>query len=145
CACRSNCVPRREAMLSDPPAPARSLPPLHASAAPQAPDRPVAIPLGWTTAASRLLTALFLLVALEALYTVPKYTWDLAVGNREAIGILLGLGFTAAAAALLWALRYRLAAWAQAAGERLAAIPARRWLLLVTGIGLASRVAWVIL
>jgi len=95
-------------MLSDPPAPARSLAPLHA--VPLAPGRPVAIPVGWTAAASRLLTALFLLVVLEALYTVPKNMWDLTVGSHEGIGILLGLAFAAAAAGLLWSVRYRLAA-----------------------------------
>ncbi len=129
-------------MLSDPPAPARSLVP---GSVAMAPDRPLAIPMGWSAAASRLLAALFLLVTLEALYTVPKYTWDLAVGGHEAVGILLGLGFAAAAAGILWTVRYRLAAWAEAAGERLAAIPARRWLLLMTGIGVALRVAWVLL
>jgi 4-amino-4-deoxy-L-arabinose transferase-like glycosyltransferase len=129
-------------MLSDPPAPVRSLSPLRASLAP---DRQLAIPEGWTAAASRLLTALFLLVTLEALYTVPKNTWDLAIGNREAVGILLGLGFAAAAAVLLWALRYRLAAWAEGIGDRLAAVPARRWLLLTIGIGIALRIAWVML
>jgi hypothetical protein len=105
----------------------------------------LAISGGWTAAASRLLTVLFLLVTLETLYTVPKNTWDLAVGNREAVGILLGLGFAAAAAVLLWALRHRLAAWAERVGDRLAAIPARRWLLLTIGIGIALRVTWVML
>jgi 4-amino-4-deoxy-L-arabinose transferase-like glycosyltransferase len=130
-------------MLSDPPVPARSLAPLHA--VPLAPDRPAAIPVGWTAAASRLLTALFLLVAFEALYTVPKNTWDLAVGGREPIGILLGLVFAVAAAGLLWSVRYRLASWAQGAGERLVAIPVRLWLLSVIGIGIALRAAWVLL
>jgi 4-amino-4-deoxy-L-arabinose transferase-like glycosyltransferase len=132
-------------MLSDPPAPARSLAPLQASAVPLASGRPVAIPVGWTAAASRLLTALFLLVALETLYTVPKYMWDLATGGREAVGILLGLAFAAVAAGTLWAVRHRLAAGAQKVGERLAAIPVRLWLLLVTGIGIALRAAWVML
>ncbi|HEY4587917.1 MAG TPA: glycosyltransferase family 39 protein [Thermoanaerobaculia bacterium] len=132
-------------MLSDPPAPARSLATLDASAVPLAPGRPVAIPVGWTAAASRLLTALFLLVVLEALYTVPKNMWDLTVGSHEAVGILLGLGFAAAAAWLLWTVRYRLAAAARRVGERLAAIPVRLWLLLVIGIGIALRVAWVML
>ncbi|HEY3571712.1 MAG TPA: glycosyltransferase family 39 protein [Thermoanaerobaculia bacterium] len=132
-------------MLSDPPAPARSLATLDASAVPLASGRPLAIPEGWTAAASRALTALFLLVVLEALYTVPKNMWDLAVGGREGIGILLGLGFAAAAAAILWSVRYRLAAGAQAVGDRLAAVPVRLWLLLVIGIGLALRLAWVIL
>jgi 4-amino-4-deoxy-L-arabinose transferase-like glycosyltransferase len=103
------------------------------------------VPLGWTAAASRALTALFLLVVLEALYTVPKYMWDLATGGREAVGILLGLGFAAATAGILWAVRYRLEAWARAGGERLAAIPGRLWLSVVTGTGLALRVVWVIL
>src|SRR4051812_8523079 len=132
-------------MLSDPPVPARSLSHLQAPAVPLAPGRPVAIPVGWTAAASRLLTALFLLVVLEALYTVPKNMWDLTVGSHEAVGILLGLGFAAAAAWLLWTVRYRLAAAARRVGERLPALPVRRWLLLVIGIGIALRVAWVML
>src|SRR3954447_22767808 len=132
-------------MLSDPPAPARSLSHLQAPAVPLASGRPVAIPVGWTAAASRLLTALFLLVVLEALYTVPRNMWDLTGGSHEAVGILLGLGSAAAAAWLLWTVRYRLAAAARRVGERLVAIPARRWLLLLTGIGSARRVPWVLL
>jgi 4-amino-4-deoxy-L-arabinose transferase-like glycosyltransferase len=132
-------------MLSDPPAPARSLAPLPASSVPLTSGGSLAVPLGWTAAASRLLTALFLLVALEALYTIPKSMWDLAVGGREAAGTLLGLGFAAVTAGVLWALRYRLAAWAGAIGERLAAISGRLWLFLVTGLGIILRVAWVIL
>ncbi|MFL6262964.1 MAG: glycosyltransferase family 39 protein [Thermoanaerobaculia bacterium] len=133
-------------MLSDPPAPAGSLPPLHAAAVPRTQSRPtaLAVPLGWTATASRLLTALFLLVALETLYTVPKSMWDLATGGPEVVGILLGLAFAAAAAWTLWTLRHRLAAWAGAAGERLVAIPVRLWLALVTGLGLALRLAWVL-
>ena len=83
-------------MLSHPPAPSRSLSHLQAPAVPLVSGRPMAIPVGWTAAASRWLTALFLLVVLEALYTVPKNMWDLAVGGHEGIGILLGLLFAAA-------------------------------------------------
>jgi 4-amino-4-deoxy-L-arabinose transferase-like glycosyltransferase len=128
-------------MLSDPPAPTRSL---VSHSVPIASDRPLAIPVGWTAAAGRLIAALFLLVTLEALYTVPKETWDLAVGSHAAVGILLGLGFAAVALGVLWVLRFRLAAWAGAAGERLVAVPALRWLLLTIGIGIALRVAWVL-
>jgi 4-amino-4-deoxy-L-arabinose transferase-like glycosyltransferase len=106
---------------------------------------PAEIPAGWTATASRLLTALFLIVVLEALYTVPKYTWDLAAGGHEGIGILLGLGIAAVAAALLWAGRHPLAALFQAIGERLVALPRWGWLALVIGIGLALRLVWIVL
>ncbi|HEV7515908.1 MAG TPA: hypothetical protein VGR07_06385 [Thermoanaerobaculia bacterium] len=95
--------------------------------------------------ASRLLAVLFGIVALEALYTVPKLSWDLAVGSRAGIGIALGWVAAAVTAALLWAVRLRLAAQFQAAGERLATIPHRRWLALVIGAGLALRLVWVLL
>jgi 4-amino-4-deoxy-L-arabinose transferase-like glycosyltransferase len=132
-------------MLSDPSARARQLAPLPAATVPAARVSPAEIPSGWTATASRLLTTLFAVVALEALYTVPKYTWDLAVGDRPGIGILLGLFVAAVAAALLWAGRYRLAAGLQTLGERLATVPRRRWLALVIGGGLALRIAWMLL
>lgn len=135
-------------MLSDPSARARSLmpaEPLRISSVPVAEAGPAEIPAGWTATASRLLTALFLIVVLETLYTVPKYTWDLATGGREGIGTLLGLAVAAGAAALLWAGRYRLAARFEMLGERLAPPPRRRWLALVIGTGLALRIAWIVL
>jgi 4-amino-4-deoxy-L-arabinose transferase-like glycosyltransferase len=132
-------------MLSEPSERIRSLAPLQASAVPVTGGAPMDVPAGWSARASRLLTALFVIVVLEALYTVPKYTWDLAVGGRAGIGILLGLGVAAAAAALLWAARYRLAALLQSVGEWLAAIPRWRWLALVIGGGLVLRVGWMIL
>jgi 4-amino-4-deoxy-L-arabinose transferase-like glycosyltransferase len=88
---------------------------------------------------------LFVLVALEALYTVPKLTWDLAVGSRAGIGITLGLAAAAVTAALLWTVRLRLAAWLQAASGRLTAIPHRRWLALVIAAGIVPRLAWALL
>jgi 4-amino-4-deoxy-L-arabinose transferase-like glycosyltransferase len=132
-------------MLSDPQESIGSLTPLPAPAVPATRAAPAEVAAGWTAGASRLLTALFVIVVLEALYTVPKYTWDLAVGGRAGIGVLLGMGIAAAAAALLWAARYRLAALLQAVGERLAAVPRWRWLALVIGGGLVLRLAWTIL
>jgi 4-amino-4-deoxy-L-arabinose transferase-like glycosyltransferase len=107
-------------------------------------DRP-GISLAWTAGASRLLALLSVIVGLEALYTVPKLTWDLAVGGREAIGIALSLAIVAAAAFLLWNGRHRLAAWLQGAGKRLAAVPRGRWLAGVIGAGVVLRLTWVLL
>ena len=132
-------------MLSEPSERVRPLEPLQAPAVPATGVNPADVPAGWTARASRLLTALFVAVALEALYTVPKYTWDVAAGGRSGVGILLALSAAAAAAALLWAARYRLAALLQAVGERLAAVPRRRWLALVIGTGLVLRIAWMVL
>ena len=100
----------------------------------------------WTVAARRLLAGLFALVAFEALYAVPKLTWDLAAGGgREAVGVALGLAVAAAAALLLRTGRDRLAAGFQALGERLAALSRRSWLAGVIAAGLALRLAWVLL
>lgn len=132
-------------MLSEPSERIRALTPLHAEAVPVAGAAPANVPAGWTAGASRLLTALFVIVALETLYTVPKYTWDLVAGGREGIGILLALGIAALAAALLWAGRHRLGALLRSVGERLAAIPRARWLLLMIGVGIALRLAWIFL
>jgi 4-amino-4-deoxy-L-arabinose transferase-like glycosyltransferase len=133
-------------MLSEPSERSRPLRPLHVSAVPVTAAAPAdVVPAGWTAGASRLLTALFVIVALETLYTVPKYTWDLVAGGREGIGILLSLGIAAIAAALLWAGRHRLEALLRSAGERLAAIPRARWLMLVIGGGIVLRLAWIAL
>lgn len=136
-------------MVSELPASSPALAPLPAPLPPDASagagNGPLAVPAGWTATVSRLLTALFVIVALEALYTVPKLTWDLAVGSRPGLGIALGMAAAAFAAVLLWRGRLRLAAGLQAAGARLAAIPRRRWLLLVIGGGAVLRLAWALL
>lgn len=100
---------------------------------------------GWQVLAARLLSVLFVLVVLEALFAVPKLTWDLAVADRAFLGTLLGLAIAATAAGLLWLGRHRLAAGLEAAGARLATIPRRRWLVLLIVAGLAARLAWALL
>jgi 4-amino-4-deoxy-L-arabinose transferase-like glycosyltransferase len=137
-------------MASDPLAGASLIAPTppprpHAVPAPWTRAAEAEIPLGWTAGAGRLLAVLFVIVALEALYTVPKLTWELAAGGREGIGIALGLAIAAVAALLLWTGRLRLAAWLQRAGTRLAAIPRGRWLLGVIVAGVALRLAWALL
>lgn len=122
-------------MLSEPTTARTSLAPLPA----------LALPAGWTAAAGRAATALFLLVALETLYSVPKLTWDLAAPGRPALGIAFGIAVALAAALGLWVLRARLAAGFQAFGDRLAAVPRLRWLALVIAAGLLLRLAWVLL
>ncbi|MBW8874380.1 MAG: glycosyltransferase family 39 protein [Acidobacteria bacterium] len=102
------------------------------------------VPDGWTAAASRLLAVLFVLVALETLVSVPKLTWDLAVGGREWMGVALGLIVAAGAAGVVWTGKDRIAALLSAAGLRLARIPRRSWLAGVIVAGVALRVAWVL-
>jgi 4-amino-4-deoxy-L-arabinose transferase-like glycosyltransferase len=101
-------------------------------------------PAGWTAGASRLLAVLFLIVAAEALFSVPKLTWDLAMGGG-APGIALGIVIAVAAVAALWVGRWRLAALLQTAGGRLATIPHWRWLAMVIAVGLALQVVWALL
>ena len=134
-------------MASDPLARARSLTPLPQPPPPTRLEPAVEVesPRTWRFQASRLLVLLFAIVGLEALYTVPKLTWDLAAGRREGIGIALGLAIAALAGLLLWTVRWRLAAWFQGAGARLAAVPRRRWLAGVLGTGIALRLAWALL
>jgi 4-amino-4-deoxy-L-arabinose transferase-like glycosyltransferase len=135
-------------MASDPLAGTRSLtppPPTRPWPAAPAETGEEEIPLGWTAAASRLLALLFVIVGLEALYAIPKLTWDLAVGGREGIGIALSLAIAALAGLLLWTVRRRPAAWFQAAGARLAAVPRGRWLAGVIGTGIVLRLAWDLL
>ncbi|HSN88848.1 MAG TPA: hypothetical protein VL025_18935, partial [Thermoanaerobaculia bacterium] len=128
---------------------------MHAPASDVAPRAssapPLAIPVsrevsaGWQAVAGRLLGFLFVLVVLEALFSVPKLTWDLAVADRPLVGILFGLAIAAAAAGLLWLGRHRLAAGLRAVGVRLAAIPRRRWLVLLIVAGIAARLTWALL
>lgn len=145
-----NCL-RGEAILSNPSAPLRSLAPLDETAPPLRPaapaveSGPAAIPEGWTAVLSRLLTLAILLIAAEALFSVPKLTWDLATGGAGRVGLAVGIVVAAAALALLWAGRFRIAALLQALGDRLAAIPHRRWLASVIVAGIAARIAWVLL
>lgn len=112
---------------------------------------PLAIPAsrevsaGWQAVAARLLGFLFVLVVLEALFAVPKLMWDLAVADHAFLGMLLGLAVAAAAAGLLWLGRHRLSAGLQAVGVRLAAIPRRRWLVLLIAAGIVLRLAWALL
>ncbi len=103
------------------------------------------MPLGWTSAVARLLALLFFVMAAEALFAVPKLTWDLATGSESAAGIILGIAIAAAALAVLWAARHRLAALLAAAGNRLAALPRGRWLAALIVAGIAVRVIWALL
>lgn len=104
-----------------------------------------AVPAGWPTWASRSLAVLFLFVAVEALFSVPWLMWDLAVGDRAALGITLALAVAAGSVTAVWAFRFRIAALARTVADRLAGIPRRRWLLAVILLGLALRLAWVLL
>lgn len=103
------------------------------------------MPLGWTAAVARLLVVAFLVMAAEALFAVPKLTWDLATGSESRVGIVLGIAIAAATLAILWAARHRIAALLAAAGNRLAAIPRGRWLAALIVAGIAVRVVWVLL
>jgi 4-amino-4-deoxy-L-arabinose transferase-like glycosyltransferase len=94
---------------------------------------------------SRLLGLAFFLVAAEALFSVPKLTWDLATGGRGTVGIALGLVIAAVSLGVLWVGRHRIAAILSALGGRLAAIPRGRWLASLIGAGIATRVVWVLL
>lgn len=104
-----------------------------------------AVPSGWTAAASRLLGLAFLVVAVEALFCVPKLTWDLATGGRGTVGIVLGLTIAAVSLGVLWVGCHRIAAMLTALGARLAAIPRVRWRASLIVAGIAARVVWVLL
>lgn len=141
-------------MLSDPTARAQSLvsPAASPSLLRSVPLRTQAleagealVPLGWTSALARLLALAFLVMAAEALFAVPKLTWDLATGSESAVGTVLGIAITAFALAVLWATRHRIAALLAAAGNRLAAIPRGRWLAALIAAGIAARVVWALL
>jgi hypothetical protein len=106
---------------------------------------PAEVPAGWTTLVSRLVGALFVFVGLQALFSVPKLTWELAVGDPEWAGTAFALAVAAGTAAVLWLGRYRAAAWVAAAAGRLHAIPRRRWLVMVILGGLALRLGWALL
>jgi hypothetical protein len=117
---------------------------LRAPAAPRL-SLPEEVPAGWTALASRLVGLLFVFVTLQALFSVPLLTWELAVGSPEWPGLVLGLAAAAGTAGVLWRGRHRAAGWAAAAAGRLRALPRRRWLLIVILGGLALRLAWVVL
>lgn len=140
-------------MASNSPARTRALAPLPMTA-PQAPlriDAPAAgsgqavVPAGWTLWLSRLLTLAVLSITAEALFSVPKLTWDLATGGAGRAGLAVGLAVAALALLLLWTGRHRITALLQAAGDRLAAIPSRRWLASVIVAGIAARIVWILL
>jgi 4-amino-4-deoxy-L-arabinose transferase-like glycosyltransferase len=118
--------------------------PLTQRVQPARPIRPdTAVPAGWTLLASRLAFLVFLLVVAEALFSVPKLTFD-ALG-RETLGTVAGLLVAAGAVGIGWLWRERAAGLARAAAARAAAIPARRWLVLAIAAGLALRLAWALL
>lgn len=106
---------------------------------------PAEVPAGWTAVVSRLVGILFVFVTLQALFSVPKLTWELAAGDREWAGIAFALAVAAGAASALWLGRHRAEAWTAAAAGRLRAIPRPRWLVMVILGGLALRLAWALL
>ena len=139
-------------MLSDPPAHSHSLvsPPIVQSFPLREPALALEageaiVPVGWTAAVTRLLALAFLVLAAEALFAVPKLTWDLATGCECRVGIVIGFLIAAVALAVLWTTRHRIAALLGAVGSRLAAIPRGRWLASLIVAGIAARVVWVLL
>ena len=73
-------------MLSEPQERVRSLPPLHAEAVPMTEVAQADVPAGWSAGASRLLTALFVIVALETLYAEKGRTAEAYRIIVQAIG-----------------------------------------------------------
>ncbi|HYO14937.1 MAG TPA: glycosyltransferase family 39 protein [Thermoanaerobaculia bacterium] len=109
------------------------------------PAAAVEVPVGWTALTSRLVGLLFLFVTVQALFSVPRMMWELAVGDPEWAGIAFALAVATGTAVALWLGRHRAAAWTAAAARRLCAVPRLRWLSMVILGGLALRLAWALL
>src|SRR4029077_11683801 len=88
----------------------------------------------------QVVAALFLLVALQTLFSVPRLSWELATGDGGRTGIVLGFAIAAVAAVLVWRTRERcrrLLAWTAGRLER---IPRGLWILGVLFLGIALRI-----
>jgi 4-amino-4-deoxy-L-arabinose transferase-like glycosyltransferase len=92
--------------------------------------------------ASRLIVTLFLLVALQALFCVPRLSWELAAGDAGPLGVVFGLAAAVLAVFLLWRRRERARAFLAAVGDRLERIPRGAWMAGVLLLGVALRLLW---
>ena len=94
---------------------------------------------------NRFFLAAFLLVCLEALFAVPKLSWELAMPSREGLGILVSLAVAALAAFFVWKWREPLRSRLARLAERLARVPRRLWLAGLLIAGLLFRLAWALI
>jgi 4-amino-4-deoxy-L-arabinose transferase-like glycosyltransferase len=95
---------------------------------------------------SRPIVVLCLLVAWEALFSVPRLSWELAIGQSggpAAVGILFGFAAAAGAAALLWVKRERFRGLLAALAGRLERFPRGIWIGCMLLLGIALRLLWV--
>jgi 4-amino-4-deoxy-L-arabinose transferase-like glycosyltransferase len=92
--------------------------------------------------ATRLILVLALFVTLQALFSVPRLSWERFSGNGGFVGIVVGLVIAGVAAAIVWIGRERWRAGLAAVGRRLERVPRGVWIAGVLLIGIVLRVLW---
>jgi hypothetical protein len=91
---------------------------------------------------TRLIVVLGLFVTLQALFSVPRLSWELFSGNGGFLGIVVGLVIAGVAAAIVWIGRERWRTGLAAVGRRLERVPRGVWIAGVLVIGIVLRVLW---
>lgn len=87
----------------------------------------------------------FFLVALEAVVSVPKLSWDLTVNRAGLLGGILAVIAAAIALLAAWVFRARIDAGIRGLTAFCSRISAARWLLFCSLVGIALRLFWVLL
>jgi 4-amino-4-deoxy-L-arabinose transferase-like glycosyltransferase len=94
---------------------------------------------------SRLIAALALWIALQALFSVPRLSWELVAsgGGGGSVGIVLGFAAASLAAGLVWRGRNHGRRLLARIAGRLERIPRGVWIGGMLLLGLALRILWV--
>jgi len=87
----------------------------------------------------------FAVVALEAVVSVPKLSWDLSVNRAALLGGIMSLLAAATALLVVWNFRARIDAGIRALTIFSGRMSTARWLLLCSLTGITLRLFWVLL
>jgi len=92
---------------------------------------------------NRMVWYVFAIVAVEAMFAIPKVNWELATGQGQG-GRVLACAFAILATLFAWRFRRSIALRLRGLGERLAALGDFSWLCICAIVGILLRLGWMI-
>src|ERR1700752_4957142 len=83
-------------------------------------------------------------ISIQALFSIPKLGWELAIGGTRSISIIVGIATASLAVFLTWRYCGWLSRQFQYVTQTFAIIPRRRWIVICISAGVIFRIFWVI-